>query len=111
MSPLGEYERRLLFDCCLGLTSAEEAAKVEALTAQNEQAADTQMRILLALVPLASLDCEPCPEELAECAVRLLCAVAQGVQAVRTQTTYSFLRTSEECRQCLSNYVLVKSSS
>jgi len=111
MSPVGEYERRLLFDCCLGLTSAEETAKVEALTAQNEQAADIQMRILAALVPLASLHPEPCPDELAECTVRLLCAVAQGAQAVRSQTTYSSLRTSEECRQCLSDNILVKSSS
>lgn len=111
MSPLCKYEKELVFDGCFGLTSAEEAAKVEALTARDEQAAGIHVRILVALVPLASLHSEPCPEELAKRTVRLLCAVAQGARAVRTQTAYSSLHTSQECWLCLASNILMKSLS
>jgi len=83
MSSLGEYEERLLFDSCFGLTSAEETVRVGALTAQNELAADIHRRIRVALMPLASINPEPCPEELVERTVRRLCAVAQGKRKQR----------------------------
>ncbi len=111
MSPLGDYEQELLFRCCLGLISVKEAATVEARIAHKEQASDVYMRILIVLAPLASLDPERCPEGLAERATRNLSMVAQGMEAVCAQATYSSLRTLEECRRCLSNNILMKSLS
>ena len=78
MSLLARYEEDLLFDSCLGLTLAQEAAHLEVLTARDERAADLQARILVVLVPLESVHCAPCPEDLAERTVRLLCAAAQA---------------------------------
>ena len=111
MGSLGNNEESFIFDYCLGLTSGERTARVEAFIASSERAAEIHRRIQAALGPLASLYSEPCPEELAKRTVRLLCAVAQGAQAVRTQTTYSSLRTLEECWQCLSRNILIRLSS
>jgi len=78
MNSLGRKEKELIFDCCLGLTGAEQVNRVRRLLAHSEQAAGLHARLLIALLPLGSLHCEPCPEELAERTVRLLCAMAQA---------------------------------
>ena len=111
MESLGKNGESLILDYCLGLTSGERTARIEAFIACRERAARIHARIQAALGPLANVHPEPCPNELAERTIRLLCAVAQGARAVRTQTTYSSLHTLEDCWQCLSSNVLMKSSS
>ena len=111
MGSLGNNGESFILDYCLGLTSGEGTARVDAFIASNERAAEIHRRIQAALGPLASLYSDPCPEELAERTVRLLCAVAQGARAARTQTTYSSSRTLEDCWACLSRNILVKLSS
>ncbi len=97
MNPLHRHEKELLFDRCFGLTFAEEAAKVEAWIAHNEQAAAIDARIEVALGPLESLHPELCPEALAEHTIGLLCAVAQGAQAAgRRRTTHLRSRYRED---------------
>jgi anti-sigma-K factor RskA len=111
MGSLGNNGESFILDYCLGLTSGERTARVEAFIASSERAAEIHGRIQAALGPLASLYSEPCPEELAERTVRLLCAVSQGAQVARTQTTYSSSHTLEDCWQCLSRSILMKLSS
>ena len=77
MTPLSRNDRDLIFDCCLGLTRTEQAIQVGALLTRNEKAADFHARVRAALEPLESLYLEPCPAELAERTVRLLCAAAR----------------------------------
>jgi hypothetical protein len=87
MNPLRRNERELRFDGCLDLTLAEQAA----------------------LGPLESLHPEPCPQELAECTVRCLCAMAQGAQTpAPTKTTRLRSRYLEDFWLCLSNNILMK---
>jgi len=111
MRSLGNDEESLIFDYCLGLTSGERTDRVEAFIASSERATEIHRRIQSALGPLASLCSGPCPEELAERMVRLLCAVARGAEAARIQATYSSSRTLEDCWQCLSRNILIKLSS
>jgi anti-sigma-K factor RskA len=93
MHPLSRNDEQLIFDCCLGLTGAEEAVLVRMLLAHNEQAADLHARLRAALGPLASLPSERCPAELAECTVRRLCAAARQARAAergRTPRLHSY---------------------
>ena len=113
MSPLDRNERELVFDYWFGRTSAEEAAKTEAWIARSASAAAFHARIRAALAPLESLPAEPCPEELAERTIRLLCATARDVQeAVRTRTArLRWHHPREDFWLCLSSNILMKSSS
>jgi len=111
MNPLGRDEAALILAYCLGLTSGERAAQVEALVARNERAADLHARIRVALEPLESLPPERCPAELAERTVRRLCATAQEAQAAgRSKTTRLRLHYLEDFWLCLSSNILMKSS-
>ncbi len=112
MSPLSRNEKELAFDRCFGLTSAEPAPQVESFIAHNAPTADIHARIQAALGPLKSLHPEACPEELAERTIRLLCAIAQGVQAAgRRKITRLRLHNREDFGVCLSSNILMKSSS
>ena len=108
MSPLDRRERELVFDYCLGLLLAEEAATVEAWIACNEEAAAFHARIQAALRSLESLPCESCPPELAENTVRCLCAMAREAQTSAPSPT-PHLRSYdlEDFWLCLSNNILV----
>lgn len=66
MSLLNNPQKELLFDYCLGLTTENESAQAQKLISSNEQAADIYENLKAALVPLESLEAEPCPDELAE---------------------------------------------
>jgi len=86
MNPLSRNEEEPAFDCCFGLTLAEQAA----------------------LGPLGSLHPEPCPEELAERTIRLLCATAREAQeAARTRTARLRLHHREDFWLCLSSNILM----
>lgn len=112
MSPLDRSERELVFDYCLGLIFAEEAATVEAWIACNEQAAAFHARIQAALEPLESLPSGSCPQGLAERTVRCLCAMARETQTP-TPTQTARLRSPDlkDFWLCLSNNILMTSSS
>jgi len=111
MSSLDRKERELVFDYCLGLIFAEDAAKVEAWIACNEQAAAFHARIQAALGPLESLPSESCPQELAENTVRCLCAMAREAQT-SAPSPIPRLRSHdlEDFWLCLSNNILMTSS-
>src|SRR3972149_7897405 len=66
MSSLNNQQKQLLFDYCIGLTSDEETAEIEALIASNEEAAEIHSKLKSALSPLDSIEFEPCPDELVE---------------------------------------------
>ena len=88
MNPLSRNEKELIFDCCLGLTGAEQVVPVKMLLAHNAQAAGLHARIQAALGLLASILPEQCPADLAERTVRRLCAAAHQTQAAeRGKTT------------------------
>ncbi len=108
MSSLDRSERELVFDYCLGLILAEEAAKVEAWIACNEQAAAFHARIRAALEPLESLPSESCPQGLAENTVRCLCAMARETQT-SAPSRIPCLRSHglEDFWLCLSNNILM----
>jgi hypothetical protein len=101
MTPLRRNEKERIFDYCLGLTRTEQAIPFEAFLAHNEQAADIRARIQAALGPLESLHPEPCPAELAERTIRLLCATAQrSPTASCMRTIDSSLHGQEDRQQC-----------
>ncbi len=73
MGILSHEEKQLLFDHCIGLASEQQDADAERLIASNPDAANFYYEQLQALLsPLESLECEPCPDSLAERTVRML---------------------------------------
>ena len=80
MNPPSRQDKERLFAYCLDLTCAGESASVEAWIARHEQAAGLYARIQASLGPLERLPLEPCPEELAERTVQLLCAAARATR-------------------------------
>ncbi len=106
MNPPSQQEKERLLAYCLGLTCAEETANVEAWIARQEQAAGLQAQIQAALGPLESLPSEPCPEELAERTVQLLCAAARETPC--TKTTRRHAPDREDLWLCLSSNILMK---
>jgi anti-sigma-K factor RskA len=108
MDPLSDEEQERLFDYCLGLMCAEEAARVEAWVACDEEAADFHTRLQAALGPLESLPPERCPEELAERTIQHLCAAPREPPAMeRPETTRPSLP-REDLWLCLSSNILMK---
>jgi hypothetical protein len=77
MSSLDKNGEPFIWDYCLGLTSGERTARVEAFIACNKGTVQICTYIQAILRPLASLRPEPCPEELADHTIRRLCALAQ----------------------------------
>lgn len=112
MSSLDRKKRELIFDYCLGLIFAEEAAQAEAWIAGNEPAAVFHARIQAALGALESLPCESCPQELADNTVRGLCAMAREAQTSAPGPTPRWRSHNlEDFWLCLSNNILMTSSS
>jgi prepilin-type processing-associated H-X9-DG protein len=66
MRPLNNEQKQILFDYAVGLTSEQESAEAKALITSNEEAAKIYSRLKVALTPLESIECEPCPDELVE---------------------------------------------
>lgn len=78
MRSLDKNSEAIILDYCLGLTSRKQAAQVKAFIACSARTAEVYACFQATLRPLASLHPEPCPDELADRTVRLLCAVAQA---------------------------------
>jgi len=73
MGSLSHEQKQLLFDHSMGLASEQQDAQAEMLIASDPDAASfyyEQLKVLLS--PLESLECEPCPDFLAEQTVRML---------------------------------------
>ena len=66
MIPLGDRQKQLLFDYCLGLTSKSETAEAELLISSNPPAAEVHAKLKASLAPLDSLESESCPDDLVE---------------------------------------------
>jgi len=66
MYPIDREQRELIFDYCMGLSGPSEAARAEALIAQDAHAAELQATIQTALAPLSYLPAEYCPPDLAD---------------------------------------------
>ena len=98
MTLLSRNEKELIFDCCFGLTRTEQAISVTTLLAHNEQAADLRARFQATLEPLENVYPEPCPAELAERTVRLLCAIAQGSHPASCMKTTDFSLHEQEAQ-------------
>jgi hypothetical protein len=80
MSQLSNQQKRLLFDYCLGLTSEKETTEAKQLVSSNEEAAEIHSKFKATLLPLASLEPEVCPDELAEQTIWRLSNLARSSQ-------------------------------
>ncbi len=77
MTPLSDAQKQLLFDYSFGLTSDRDAAEAEALLSTSPEVAQLCELLRSALSPLASVEPEPCPDDLAERTIQRLKAQAQ----------------------------------
>lgn len=80
MTSLSTEQKHLLFDYCIGLTSEEETAEAETLISSNQEAAEIHSKLKSALAPLASLEPETCPDDLAEATIGRLTNLARSGQ-------------------------------
>jgi len=80
MTSLSEYQQQLLFDYCMGLTSQAEADEARRLISSSEEAAEIHAKLKAALSPLAALEAESCPDDLAESAILRLSNAARSSQ-------------------------------
>jgi len=78
MTPLNNWQKQLLFDYCLGLTSEKETAEAEALISSNAEAAEIDSKLKATVTPLESVKFEPCPNDLAERTIRRLSNLANS---------------------------------
>ncbi|MCF7974362.1 MAG: hypothetical protein K9N55_11145 [Phycisphaerae bacterium] len=73
MGSLSHEQKQLLFDHCMGLASEQQDVEAELLIASDPDAASfyyEQLKTMLS--PLESLECQPCPDSLAERTIRML---------------------------------------
>ena len=80
MTSLSEDQKQLLFDYCMGLTSQAEADEARRLISSSEEAAEIHSELKSALSPLANLEAESCPDELAESTILRLNNAARSSQ-------------------------------
>jgi hypothetical protein len=84
MGLLNHDQKQLLFDHCMGLASEEQDEQAELLISSNPDAANFYYEQLKALLsPLELLECEPCPDSLAEQTIRMLTERAHAQDAPR----------------------------
>jgi hypothetical protein len=73
MGSLSHTQKQLLFDHCMGLASEQQDAEAELLIASDPEAASFYYEQLKAMLsPLELLECQPCPDSLAERTIRML---------------------------------------
>jgi prepilin-type processing-associated H-X9-DG protein len=80
MTSLNSYQKQLLFDYCIGLTSEKETDEAESLTSSNREAAETYAKLKAALAPLDIAAAESCPDDLAESTISRLNNAARSSQ-------------------------------
>jgi len=66
MISLNNQQKQLIFDYCIGLTSAEETAEAAHLISSNKEASELYLKVKAGFSPLDSLIPESCPDDLAE---------------------------------------------
>jgi hypothetical protein len=84
MTKLSNQQKQLLLDYCLGLTSEEESSQAEQLIDSSKDAAQIHSKITASLVPLETVELEPCPDDLVESTIWRLNESARSSQ-VRLQ--------------------------
>jgi hypothetical protein len=94
MNPLNNEQKELLFDYCIGLTSQKETDEAKALILSNQEAAEIQQKLRVAIEPLGSLEPGPCPDDLAEHTILRLKDLANSSQDRLDQ-----LLTNEQTRE------------
>jgi hypothetical protein len=72
MTPLSDAQKQLLFDYSFGLTCDRDTVEAEGLLSTSPEAAQLCNLLRSALSPLASVELEPCPDELAERTIQRL---------------------------------------
>lgn len=73
MGSLRHEQKQLLFDHCMGLASEQQDVEAELLIDSDPDAASFYYEQLKSMLsPLESLECEPCPDSLAERTIRML---------------------------------------
>lgn len=80
MSALKDYQKQLLFDYCIGLTSEEQTAEARTLISASDEAAEIHSKLKAALAPLEAIKPEPCPDDLAERTILRLNNLAHSSQ-------------------------------
>ena len=80
MTSLSEDQKQLLFDYCMGLASQAEADEARRLISSSEEAAEIHSKLKSALSPLANLEAESCPDDLAESTILRLNNAARSSQ-------------------------------
>jgi len=78
MTSLNNQQKQLLFDYCIGLTSAEETAEAAQLVSSNKEASELYLKLKASLAPLDSIKPESCPDDLAEHTVWRLNSLAHA---------------------------------
>ncbi len=81
MTPLDKQQKELIFDYCIGLTSAEEAKEAERLISCSEEAAAIYSKLKAAVAPLEGFKGETCPDDLVESTIYRLNNLARASQA------------------------------
>ena len=69
MKPLNNEQKELLFDYCIGLTSAKENDEVKSLISSNQEAVAIYQKLKAAVKPLDSIEPESCPDELVDATI------------------------------------------
>lgn len=80
MTSLSEDQKQLLFDYCMGLASQAQADEARRLISSSEEAAKIHSELKAALSPLANLEAESCPDDLAESTILRLSNAARSSQ-------------------------------
>ena len=83
MKPLNNQQKELLFDYCIGLTSAKENDEVESLISSNPEAAEIHEKLKAAMKPLESIERESCPDELVEATINRVRNLADSGEQLR----------------------------
>ena len=78
MISLNNQQKQLLFDYCIGLTSAEETVEAAHLISSNQEASELYLKLKASLAPLDSIKPESCPDDLAEHTVWRLNSLARA---------------------------------
>ena len=80
MTSLSEDQKQLLFDYSMGLASQAQADEARRLISSSEEAAEIHSELKAALSPLANLEAESCPDDLAESTILRLNNTARSSQ-------------------------------
>lgn len=104
MSTLNSQQKQLIFDYCVGLTSEDAAIQAEKLVSSDKEAAEIHSKIKAALLPLAAVRQESCPDVLAERTIESISALALGRAQLKRLLAAEQARTVPPNRHFLPNF-------